>query len=64
MALLTEAGFTADGDGKWTRDGEPLRAVLLTSTRPPNEAIATRHAEPTSRRSACPSRSSNWTARR
>ncbi len=40
-ALLTEAGFTAGGDGKWMRDGEPLRAVLLTSTRPPNDAIAT-----------------------
>jgi peptide/nickel transport system substrate-binding protein len=40
-ALLAEAGFAVGSDGKWNRDGEPLRAVLLTSTRPPNDAIAT-----------------------
>jgi peptide/nickel transport system substrate-binding protein len=40
-ALLAEAGFEAGSDGGWTRDGEPLSAVLLTSTRPPNDAIAT-----------------------
>lgn len=40
-ALLAEAGFEADSDGSWVRDGEPLQARLLTSTRPPNEAIAT-----------------------
>jgi peptide/nickel transport system substrate-binding protein len=40
-ALLAEAGFTAGSDGGWTRDGQPLSAVLLTSTRPPNDAIAT-----------------------
>ena len=39
-ALLTEAGFAAGSDGVWKRDGQPLRAVLLTSTRPPNDAIA------------------------
>jgi peptide/nickel transport system substrate-binding protein len=40
-ALLEEAGFTQSGDGGWTREGEPLQAVLLTSTRPPNQALAT-----------------------
>jgi peptide/nickel transport system substrate-binding protein len=40
-AFLAEAGFAVGSDGKWNRDGEPLRAVLLTSTRPPNDAIAT-----------------------
>ncbi|HEY63630.1 MAG TPA: ABC transporter substrate-binding protein [Caldilineae bacterium] len=40
-ALLQEAGFVRSEDGTWTRDGEPLTAVLLTSTRAPNEAVAT-----------------------
>ena len=38
--LLQEAGFEATADG-WQRDGQPLSALLLTSNRAPNEAIAT-----------------------
>jgi ABC-type transport system substrate-binding protein len=41
QALLTEAGFERADDGGWERDGHPLGAVLLTSTRAPNEAVAT-----------------------
>lgn len=40
-ALLERAGFEQNEDGTWERDGEPLKAVLLTSTRAPNEAVAT-----------------------
>ena len=40
-ALLAEAGFTRSDDGGWERDGVPLQGVLLTSTRPPNDDIAT-----------------------
>jgi peptide/nickel transport system substrate-binding protein len=40
-SLLADAGFEAGADGMWNRDGQPLKAVLLTSTRPPNDAIAT-----------------------
>jgi len=40
-ALLTEAGFTQGPDGIWTRGEEKLGGVLLTSTRAPNEAVAT-----------------------
>jgi peptide/nickel transport system substrate-binding protein len=40
-ALLTAAGFTAGSDGTWTRDGQKLAATLVTSTRAPNDAIAT-----------------------
>ena len=39
--LLQEAGFTPTTDGGWERDGQTLKARLLTSTRAPNEAIAT-----------------------
>jgi peptide/nickel transport system substrate-binding protein len=39
--LLTEAGFRQKDDGTWEREGQPLQGVLLTSTRAPNEAIAT-----------------------
>ncbi len=39
--LLKEAGFTQSSDGGWERDGKKLEAKLLTSTRAPNEAIAT-----------------------
>lgn len=39
--LLQEAGFTSTADGGWERDGQALKASLLTSTRAPNEAIAT-----------------------
>lgn len=42
-ALLTEAGFTRQPDGTWlsAETGEPLALELLTSTRAPNEALAT-----------------------
>jgi peptide/nickel transport system substrate-binding protein len=40
-ALLTEAGFAQDASGGWSKDGQPLKASLLTSTRPPNQALAT-----------------------
>ncbi len=40
-ALLQEAGFQRDAAGKWNRDGAALTVVLLTSTRAPNETIAT-----------------------
>lgn len=40
-ALLQEAGFALGDDGIWHRDGQPLEAVLLTSTRAPNGDIAT-----------------------
>jgi peptide/nickel transport system substrate-binding protein len=40
-SLLAEAGFIQDAQGMWTRDGQPLKATLLTSTRPPNQALAT-----------------------
>ena len=40
-SLLVEAGFQQKGDDKWERDGQPLSGLLLTSTRAPNEAIAT-----------------------
>lgn len=40
-ALLQEAGFEQDAEGVWQRDGQALQGVLLTSNRPPNEAIAT-----------------------
>lgn len=39
--LLVEAGFQQTADGTWERDGQPLTGQLLTSTRAPNEAIAT-----------------------
>jgi peptide/nickel transport system substrate-binding protein len=41
VALLEEAGFQRQADGTWERDGEPLQALLLTSNRAPNEAVAT-----------------------
>ena len=40
-ALFAEAGFSQGGDGVWAKDGQPLTATLLTSTRPPNQALAT-----------------------
>jgi len=39
--LLAEAGFQQTGDGAWERDGQTLGGLLLSSTRAPNEAIAT-----------------------
>ncbi|MGI5836875.1 MAG: ABC transporter substrate-binding protein [Chloroflexota bacterium] len=40
-ALLQESGFQQSSDGCWERDGKKLSGRLLTSTRAPNEAIAT-----------------------
>ncbi len=40
-ALLTEAGFAQGPDGAWQRDGKRLGGTLLTSTRAPNDVIAT-----------------------
>ena len=40
-ALLQEAGYTRQDDGSWVNaNGEKLAVKLLTSTRPPNEALA------------------------
>jgi peptide/nickel transport system substrate-binding protein len=39
-SLLGEVGFAQGSDGTWQRDGQALKAVLLTSTRAPNDAIA------------------------
>jgi peptide/nickel transport system substrate-binding protein len=38
--LLEEAGFKKGADGIWQKNGQPLRATLLTSNRAPNDAIA------------------------
>lgn len=41
-ALLTEAGFTRQADGSWLNAaGEALTLEILSSTRAPNEALAT-----------------------
>jgi len=40
QALLAEAGFARGGDGAWTKGRQPLKTVLLTSNRAPNDAIA------------------------
>lgn len=40
-ALLAEAGFKQEADGSWVRNGQKLAGRLLTSTRAPNDAIAT-----------------------
>lgn len=40
QALLAEAGFSKGSDGAWTKGGQPLKGVLLTSNRPPNDTIA------------------------
>ncbi len=40
-ALLEDAGFVQSVDGVWTKDGEALTVTMLTSTRPPNQALAT-----------------------
>ena len=40
-ALLAEAGFSQAADGSWQRNGQKLAGKLLTSTRAPNDAIAT-----------------------
>jgi peptide/nickel transport system substrate-binding protein len=41
MQLLQEAGFEQNTDGEWTRNGLLLELTVVTSTRAPNEAIAT-----------------------
>ncbi len=40
-SLLQEAGFEMQSDAAWAKDGAPLKVTLLTSTRPPNPALAT-----------------------
>ena len=40
-SLLAEAGFTQAADGTWTRGKDRLSGLLLTSSRAPNDAIAT-----------------------
>jgi len=40
-SLLVEAGYEQVGDGSWSKEGQPLQFTILTSTRPPNQAIAT-----------------------
>lgn len=40
-SLLASAGFTPGQDGILMKDGQPLTAKLVTSTRPPNAALAT-----------------------
>ena len=39
--LLAAAGLTKGDDGAWQWEGKPLQPLLLTSTRAPNDAIAT-----------------------
>jgi peptide/nickel transport system substrate-binding protein len=41
IQLLQEAGFEQNADGEWTRNGSLLELTVVTSTRAPNEAIAT-----------------------
>ena len=41
VLLLQQAGYERTPDGGWQRDGAPLQARLLTSTRPPNGDVAT-----------------------
>ncbi len=38
--LLAEAGFSQEADGTWRRSGQPLKGVLITSNRAPNDTIA------------------------
>lgn len=40
-ALLAEAGLVKGADGVWALDGAPLSLTLLTSTRAPNQDVAT-----------------------
>ncbi len=39
-ALLQDAGFAQSSSGTWEKNGQPLKGVLLTSNRAPNDAIA------------------------
>ncbi|MBI5305158.1 MAG: ABC transporter substrate-binding protein [Chloroflexi bacterium] len=41
QTLLSQAGFVKASDGTWTRNGQSLKGVLLTSNRAPNDSIAT-----------------------
>lgn len=41
QAGLKDAGFTQTGDGTWSREGQSLKGVLITSNRAPNDMIAT-----------------------
>lgn len=40
QSLLRDAGFTRSGDGAWARGGQPLKGLLITSNRAPNDSIA------------------------
>ncbi len=40
QALLRDAGFTQTSDGAWARQSQPLKGILLTSNRAPNDTIA------------------------
>lgn len=40
QALLKEAGFVQGSGGTWEKQGQPLKGVLLTSNRAPNDTIA------------------------
>lgn len=40
QATLKEAGFTQSASGTWEKDGSPLKGLLITSNRAPNDSIA------------------------
>jgi peptide/nickel transport system substrate-binding protein len=39
--LLQDVGFAPGSDGMMIKDGQPIKLTLVTSTRPPNQALAT-----------------------
>jgi peptide/nickel transport system substrate-binding protein len=41
QSILREEGYQQEGNGTWTKNGQPLALELLISTRSPNEALAT-----------------------
>jgi peptide/nickel transport system substrate-binding protein len=40
-AGLQEAGFSKNAGGTWEKNGQPLKGLLITSNRAPNDSIAT-----------------------
>jgi peptide/nickel transport system substrate-binding protein len=40
QAALKDAGFTQSASGTWEKNGQPLKALLITSNRAPNDSIA------------------------
>ena len=40
QATLKDAGFAQGADGTWSRNGQTLKGVLLTSNRAPNDSIS------------------------